>query len=619
MQPEQYLQSKGYRLRSAPGEWQTQCPFCGDTNKYGHLYVNKEHGAFFCHRCGESGSFFRLQELLGDRPEPASRDFASKQEVFASFVELAQDSLIEAPDALAYLREQRGLNPQTIGKYRLGWAGKDIMERMLSRWTIGDLRRAGLVADNNYPIIWDRVVIPYLQRDRVVTIRGKAIGGNVIQAKDTSIYLFGVDQLRGHHEVFICEGEFDSMYLSQLGYPAVAVPGALNFQEHWVTWFEDARRIFVVLDADDAGRKGAAKIKAMLGKRARIVEFPVPYGQKSTDVTEFFLRDRHTKDDFDALVEQSRGRRLFTFSDGIKERDELLAASGLKFGWKDLDYSMEPGLLPGQLVVVLAKTGVGKTAFLSQVAHNMSSWQSYDRTEGGPGEPILILSLEQTKAEFVNRLSRIGKLYNVAATDEDIARWHCNMRIVDENKIPSADIPALIDEFIEDVGQPPKAMFVDYLGYWARSFKSQSKYEQVSEAIMELKRIAKEYELAIVAPHQMSRVAKHGQRVDLDTARDSGVVEETSDFVFGLYRPNEDMDEFDYLRKAEVRLEILKSRHGNVGRQVSMLWAPYSLALVWRSRKMESMVEKEWAMYDLQASYEDVLKAHLGFPVMSRG
>lgn len=615
MLPEQYLQEKGYKLRSAPGEWQTQCPFCGDTNKYGHLYVNKEHGAFFCHRCGQNGSFYTLQTLLGDRPEPVTRERAAKQDVYASLVEIAQDALIEQPEALSYLREQRGLNAETIGRYRLGWAGKDVMDRLLEMWTIGDLRTAGLVTDKNYPLIWDRVLIPYFQRDRVVTVRGKQIGGNVIQAKDTSISLFGVDNLRGHKEVFICEGEFDAMLLHQMGYAAVAIPGALNFQEHWCTWFDDARRIFIVLDADDAGRKGAAKIQALLGRRTRVVEFPVPYGQKSTDVTEFFLRDRHTKEDFDALVDLVRGRRLFTFEDGIKERDDLLKHEGIKLGWKDLDYSIEPGLLPGQLVVVLAKTGVGKTAFLTQVAHNLSSWSSYDGTESGPGVPVLILSLEQTKAEFTNRLARIGRLYNVGADEDEIARWYCNMRIVDENQIPSGDIPALIDEFIDDVGQPPKVMFVDYLGYWARSFRSSSKYEQVSEAVMELKRLAKDHDMAIIAPHQMSRVARHGQRVDLDTARDSGVVEETSDFVFGLYRPVDDEADVDYLKRAEVRLELLKSRHGNVGRQVSMLWAPYSLALVWRSRRMEAMVEKEWAMYERQASYEDVVRMHLGLPV----
>jgi KaiC/GvpD/RAD55 family RecA-like ATPase len=609
---EAYLKSKNWNLRKAPGEHQTQCPFCGDKNKAGHLYVNRDHGAFMCHRCGESGSFYDLQVKLGDRPEPAIKDMADKWAVWSDVVVECQDALLEAPEALAYLRERRGLRAETIGKYKLGWAPKDLMDRLLKRWTLGDLRHAGLVADNNYPIFWDRLLVPYFQRDHVVTLRGKALGGNMLQAKDTSIHLFGVDNVRGHSEVYICEGELDAMYLDQLGYPACAIPGALNFQEHWATWFDDAKRIFVVLDADEAGRKGATKIQTLLGRRARIVEFPVPHGQETTDVTEYFLRDLHTKDDFEQLIDRARGQRLFTFKEGIIERDDLLTREGLRLGWPDLDYAISPGLLPGQIVTVLAKTGAGKTAFLTQVIHNLSSWSTYDDSDGGPGIPVLFLSLEQTKAEIMTRLERTAGLFNSSADADEIDRWYCKLRICDENKIPSTDVPHLIDEFIDDVGEPPRMVIVDYMGYWARAFKAKSKYEQVSEAVMELKRLAKDFGTTVLSPHQVSRLGRVGQRLEMDFARDSGVVEETSDFVFSLYRPGEGEEEEDAQRRMDVRLEILKSRHGNVGKQVLMAWAPYSLALVPRGGRMEKSVKAEWILKDAQADYGEVLRFHKG-------
>lgn len=607
-----YLQQKGFNLRNAPGEHQTQCPFCGDKNKYGHLYINREHGAYMCHRCGESGSFFQLQVKLGDKPEPAAASVADKWRLWEDMVSECQDGLLEAPDALEYLRVSRGLRAETIGKYRLGWAPRNIMDRMLTRWKMYDLRNAGLVTDENYPLFWDRLIIPYFQRNHVVTLRGKQLGGNILQAKDTSIFLFGADNLRGHSEVFICEGELDAMFLDQMGYPACAIPGALNFQEHWVTWFDDAKRVFVVLDADDAGRKGAAKIEQMLGRRARIVELPVPQGQKSTDITEYFLRDFHSQDEFEHLIDRYRGQRLYTFLDGIKERDELLMKEGIRLGWSDLDYAIAPGLLPGQVVTVLAKTGAGKTAFLTQICHNLSSWQTYDKTDGGPGIPTLVLSLEQTKAEYMNRLERTSKLYNTAPDPVELNQWYSNLRICDENKIPPQDVPHIVDEFIDDVGEPPRLIVVDYLGYWARAFKAKSKYEQVSEAVMELKRLAKDTGAAIVAPHQVSRLSKVGQRIDMDFARDSGVVEETSDFVFSLFRPGENKEDEDSDNQMDVRLEILKSRHGNVGRQVLMLWAPYSLALIPRGGRLEQKVKAEWLMAEAQADYEEVLKMHKG-------
>lgn len=617
MQPEGYLRSKGFKLRKAPGEWQTQCPFCGDTNRYGHLYVNREHGAYFCHRCGESGSFASFQVKLGDEPERVSRDAADKHAVWSAAMEICQDALVDAPDVLSYLRDERGLKPTTIGKYRLGWAPRDLVDQMLEKdFTIADLRVAGMINDEGNPLFWDRIMIPYMQRNRIVTLRGKQIGSNVIQAKDTSVHLFGVDNIRGHGEVFICEGEFDAMYLEQMGYASVALPGAMMYQEHWNWWFSEARRVFVVLDADDAGRKGAHRIEQILGRKARIVELPNPAGSKSTDITEYFRRDHYSKGDFEALVDSARGQRLFSLGEALKERDELQQQEGLSLGWPTFDRSIHPGLLPGQLVTVLAKTGAGKTALLTQLAHNLSSWQTYGGQFTGPSIPTLVLSLEQTKAEVGERLQRIGNLFNPWADSGEMIQWYSKLQMCDENKVPAADVPLLIEEFIDGVGMAPKLMIVDYLGYWSRAFKGKSKYEQVSEAVMELKRIAKEHQVAIIAPHQVSRLGRRGERLELDFARDSGVVEETSDFVLSLYRPGEvDKDEERTWRdKAEVKLEILKSRHGSVGRTFTFYWSPYSLATVERDSDqiVVKRVEKEWAALEQQWLYTDVREMHLG-------
>ena len=458
-------------------------------------------------------------------------------------------------------------------------------------------------------------MMPYYQRGQIVGLRGKKVGGNVLQAKDTSIHLYGADNLLGHKEVYICEGEMDAMYLDQRGYPACAIPGAGSFQEHWKPWFEDATRVFICLDADEAGTKGAHRIKSMLGEKAKIVELPVPDGYETTDVSEYFQRDGHTNKDFDKLIADVRGNRLHTYEASLVNVLDLHAKEGVKLGFRDLDLALV-GLLPGQVVTVLAKTGVGKTAFLSQVVFNQSMWQSYDKKEEGPGIPTLVLSLEQTRSELATRLQRIGRLYNPWSTDEDQSKWFALMRINDENAVPPEDVRVLVEEYIEQTGMPPRMLMVDYLGYWARSFKGGSKYEQVTEAVMELKRIAKEYGVTVIAPHQVSRTGDRGKRLELDFARDSGAVEETSDFVFGLYRPHENRDnEQDELSpwrlRADVRLEVLKSRHGAVGKETRMYWAPYSLAMVPVSSSLEPRVQKEWNAIDKQLSYEqayEVLK-----------
>lgn len=616
MTPEAYLQTKGYKLRQAPGQWQTQCPFCGDTNRYGHLYVNREHGAWLCHRCGKSGSFFSLQKELGDEPTPVSKVLADKQRVWSAFVSMCEEALADAGDAVSYLHNDRGLKAATIREYRLGWVPRDAVERMVALgFTLEDLNVAGLINENRSILFWDRVLIPYFDADRVTAVRAKKIGGNILQAKDSSIRLFGIDNIKSRKEVFLCEGELDAVYLSQLGYAACAIPGANSFQEHWVSYFDGATRVFIVLDADDAGHKGALKTEHMLGKRSRIVDLPVPSTEDSADITEFFLRDAHTKDDFEALVEGVRGRRVFSLEEAFAERDRLDRTEGVQTGWKDLDDLIRPGLLPGQVVTVLAKTGTGKTAFLTQVLHNMSSYQ-VPHGPSGPGVPALVLSLEQTKAEFGERIRRIGLLHNPVAERRDIAMWHSQMRINDENRLPASDMSAIIEEFIDDVGVEPRVIVIDYLGYWARSFKGGSNYEKVTEAVMELKRLAKDANAVVISPHQVSRLQKRGEVLELDHARDSGAVEETSDFVIGMFKPKEipsdDPDNpTDWAELADVRLQLLKSRHGNQGRQARMLWSPYSLALSSiGAGPIYERTKAEWEYFSYEATYEEVLLKH---------
>ena len=609
-----YLEGKGFRVRSSAGEYQFPCPFCHDTNKYGHCYVNQEHGAFICFRCDESGSFHDFQVKLGDEPTPKEMIISDKWRIWGDVVRISEDALPSATRALEYLHDERGFSEETIEQYRIGWAPKDLLDQLLVKWTMGDLAFAGLVNDRNNPLFWDRILIPYLQGGKVVNIRAKQVGGGMLQVKDSDLRLFGVDQVVGHKDVYLTEGEFDAMYLNQLGFPACGLPGAQNYQEHWNQTFDSALRVFVCLDADDAGRKGATRVKDLLGSKARQVDLPVPSEAESTDITEYFLRDGHTKDEFESLIDGSRGQRIYSFMEGIRERNELLDAKGIRLGFPDLDYAIEPGLLPGQIVTVLARTGAGKTGFVTQLCHNLSGWSNFKGDEKGPNMPILVLSLEQTKAEIANRLHRIAGLYNIYAEPDEIAGWYSKMRICDENRIPRGDLTAIVEEYVEDVGEKPRLMIVDYLGYWSRSFKGTSKYEQTSEAVMELKHYAKELGLTVVTPHQVSRISRGQQRIEMDFARDSGVVEETSDFVFSLYRPAVDPDEedVDLRRQADVRLEILKSRHGSVGRQVMLYWAPYSLALVSRSDKRERAVLAEWAFQNEHYPYEEVISFHKG-------
>jgi hypothetical protein len=88
-------------------------------------------------------------------------------------------------------------------------------------------------------------------------------------------------------EVWIAEGEFDTLSLIAVGAPAIGVLGAGNFNRHWQLLFAGAELV-IAFDPDQAGRSHAEKL-AQLWPSGQVSFFdPSPYG----DLNEWFAADR---------------------------------------------------------------------------------------------------------------------------------------------------------------------------------------------------------------------------------------------------------------------------------------------------------------------------------------
>lgn len=231
-----------------------------------------------------------------------------------------------------------------------------------------------------------------------------------------------------------------------------------------------------------------------------------------------------------------------------------------------------------------------------------------------PSRKILFFSLEQTRNEWFDRALKIYSFYNPPEpeTQEDVTKWRQaifdrdergrlkhslsslnaskvvdfyknNLMIVDKNKVTEEDVRMCIDEFIEVQGEKPYLVAIDYLGYWARAFKGEA-YERTTAAVMKLKEIGKDVQVPLLSPHQVNRMA-NDQRLDITSSRDSGAVEETADFLFGLQRittqaQNDRGTGMKDIDTHELALDILKSRHGGKGSTVKLTDAPLSLTLL---------------------------------------
>lgn len=86
--------------------------------------------------------------------------------------------------------------------------------------------------------------------------------------------------------VVICEGEYDAMIASQVGYRAIGVPGVVNWRDAWGHLLAEAD-VRVCFDGDDAGTEGAHRLAAQLSRsrvKARVVRMP-----SGMDVTDTYL------------------------------------------------------------------------------------------------------------------------------------------------------------------------------------------------------------------------------------------------------------------------------------------------------------------------------------------
>jgi replicative DNA helicase len=240
-------------------------------------------------------------------------------------------------------------------------------------------------------------------------------------------------------------------------------------------------------------------------------------------------------------------------------------ASGVPTGFVELD-DVTNGLHPGQMIIIAARPGVGKSTlaldFLRScsIKHQMTS---------------VMFSLEMSKSEIVMRLLsaeakiKLSDMRSGRMGDDDWARLARRMSQISEAPLYIDDSPNLTMMEIRAKARrlrqkaDLKLIVVDYLQLMTSGKKFESRQQEVSEFSRSLKLLAKELEVPVVALSQLNRGPE--QRTDkkpmLADLRESGSLEQDSDVVVLLHRP----DLFDHdneERLGEADLIIAKHRNG---------------------------------------------------------
>ena len=254
------------------------------------------------------------------------------------------------------------------------------------------------------------------------------------------------------------------------------------------------------------------------------------------------------------------------------DRDKF---AGIPTGFNYLD-NILTGLGRSDLIILAARPGMGKTSFALNIATRVAMQQKV---------PVAIFSLEMTKEQLTNRILsaeagidsqafRTGALraedweYLALATEK---LHDAPIYMDDTSGITITEMKAKIRRVNQDPTRPNVGLIViDYLQLMTTGQRSENRVQEISSITRNLKIMAKEMNVPIIALSQLSRaVEKQGNnsshRPQLSDLRDSGSIEQDADCVLFLYRDsyyasqNPDGAEVD---ADTAECIVAKNRHG---------------------------------------------------------
>ncbi len=274
-----------------------------------------------------------------------------------------------------------------------------------------------------------------------------------------------------------------------------------------------------------------------------------------------------------SVIENETYDRLSKMSDPETRNDYI----GIPCGIGALD-KMITGLNKSDLIILGARPGMGKTSFALNIARNVAV---------GTGKTVCFFSLEMTRDQLAQRMlsSEAGIKSEKLRTGElETDEW-ARLTQAGEN-LSAANIyfdetsSITVPEMKAKLRRMKKVdlVVIDYLGLMKSARNTENRVQEVSEITRNLKIMAKELKVPVIACAQLSRGTEtkgKSHRPALSDLRESGSIEQDADIVLFLYRDtyydNEKADDEDKADPNKAECIVAKNRHGEIG-TVDLYW-----------------------------------------------
>ena len=296
------------------------------------------------------------------------------------------------------------------------------------------------------------------------------------------------------------------------------------------------------------------------------------------DVQEFI---DEVESSFFSLANQTRTNFVITLKESLKENLRRLEKGkvtegeilGLPTGFKQLDKRLL-GMQAGQMIIIAARPGMGKTAFALNLAVNSVKASNL---------PVMIYSYEMLAPELSGRIlsseanidSR--KIRTNDYTDSDLRNFGFAVQeltklpvyINDNGGTTLLDIKSQARKVASEQGLG--LIVIDYLQLMQPHVRKNSREQEIAEISRGIKELAKELKCPIIALSQLNRSAtsRTDRRPQLQDLRESGSIEQDADIVILIHR--EDYYDQNTPEKGIAEIIVAKNRAGEQG-TVKLAW-----------------------------------------------
>jgi|APSaa5957512622_1039677.scaffolds.fasta_scaffold14065_1 replicative DNA helicase len=348
-----------------------------------------------------------------------------------------------------------------------------------------------------------------------------------------------------------------------------------QFQTHHTK--QSSRIGLSVLRSDASPRNAQSYAANVMDYAAKEMIIPVleraAYWSKNGRLASDIKKDLATEIDAIRTFDGKAAQHTVSISDATKLAEDRTGRASrgeivyVETGLTDLDNLLGGGAETPDFIIVAGRPGSGKSSFMTTIASNASK----------KGKRVALFTLEMSEQQIAMRLisqesgisykkQKTGKLNDTEWVEYDHA-----VEVVNGLPIVINDLPAItmsqMRQALRAMGKVDLILF-DYIQLARADEKQGTREQEVSFVSRWLKQIAKEFDAPVIAGAQLSReIEKRASKKPmLSDLRESGSLEQDSDIVIFLHKPDELINAYELI--------VAKHRNGEVG-SIDSVFVPH--------------------------------------------